>query len=427
MKAIVVDCEISGERANLKEMENLLHTLDVDMDFVCSQKLDKPHTATYIGKGLLNELASYIMQNDVDIVVFNNDLSPLQIKNITEACGVDVFDRSMIILKIFEMRASSKEAKLQVEIAYLKYMASRLIEKDKNYEQVTSGGAGGVTNRGAGEKAIAIKRYLFRKRIKQKEEELEEIASRRIEKRNSSRKMYPRVAIVGYTNAGKSTLMNNFIRMTDTNKRVEVLEENRLFATLSTNTRLIKIDKHYPFLFTDTVGFISSLPTPLIKAFRSTLEEINDADLLIHVIDISDPNFIDQIKVTNETLREIGINKDIPMIFLLNKIDKISMTNVPFVDDKALLVSLKGEDYMDSVLSLIDENISKFYVELSLFIPYENANVFFEIKNNEAIVEYEENDEGYKCVAKISYNNVSKYREYLALLNNKSKISNKMN
>lgn len=414
MKAIVVDCEINGERANLQEMENLLHTLDVEMGFVCSQKLDKPHTATYIGKGLLNELASYIMQNDIDVVVFNNDLTPLQIKNITDVCGVSIYDRSMIILKIFEMRASSKEAKLQVEIAYLKYMASRLIEKDKNYEQVTSGGAGGVTNRGAGEKAIAIKRYLFRKRIKQKEEELEEIASRRIEKRNNERKIYPRVAIVGYTNSGKSTLMNNFIRMTNTKKRTEVLEENRLFATLSTNTRLIKVDKYYPFLLTDTVGFISSLPTPLIKAFRTTLEEINDADLLIHVIDISDPNFMEQIAVTNETLKEIGI-KDIPRIFLFNKVDKIPTDVVPFVDDKTLLVSLKTDEYMESIISLIDDNISKFYVELSLFIPYENANVFYEIKNNEAIIEFEENDDGYKCVAKISYSNVSKYREYLSI------------
>lgn len=415
MKAIVVDCEINGERANLQEMENLLHTLDVEMGFVCSQKLDKPHTATYIGKGLLNELASYIMQNDIDVVVFNNDLTPLQIKNITDVCGVSIYDRSMIILKIFEMRASSKEAKLQVEIAYLKYMASRLIEKDKNYEQVTSGGAGGVTNRGAGEKAIAIKRYLFRKRIKQKEEELEEIASRRIEKRNNERKIYPRVAIVGYTNSGKSTLMNNFIRMTNTKKRTEVLEENRLFATLSTNTRLIKVDKYYPFLLTDTVGFISSLPTPLIKAFRTTLEEINDADLLIHVIDISDPNFMEQIAVTNETLKEIGI-KDIPRIFLFNKVDKIPTDVVPFVDDKTLLVSLKTDEYMESIISLIDDNISKFYVELSLFIPYEKANVFYEIKNNEAIIEFEENDDGYKCVAKISYSNVNKYRDYLLLI-----------
>lgn len=415
MKCIVVNCNINGISASLREMENLLHTLNLSIDFVCSQNLQKPHTSSYIGKGLLNELASYVMQNDIELIVFNNDLSPLQIKNITDICGVKVYDRSMIILKIFEMRASSKEAKLQVEIAYLKYMSSRLIDKDKNYEQVSSGGAGGLTNRGAGEKAIAIKRYLIRTRIKQKELELEEIARKRIERRNSGRKLYPRVAIVGYTNAGKSTLLNRFIAMTERNKKDEVLQENRLFATLSTNTRFIKVDKYYPFLLTDTVGFISDLPTPLIKAFRSTLEEINDADLLINVVDISDPDFENQINVTFNTLKEIGI-KNIPMILLLNKIDQLEDKCIPFVDENTLLVSLKGNEYMEEILSLIDNKLSKFYVEISLNIPYEDANEYFEIKNNEAIIETIEDEKGYKCVAKISYSNLKKYKKYIGNL-----------
>jgi GTP-binding protein HflX len=412
MKALVVDATINGIKASIKEMENLLNTLDIQIDFVCTQVLPKAHTTTYIGKGLLTQVGEYVKQNNIDIVVFNNDLTPLQIKNIYDVCGCEVYDRSMIILKIFERRANSKEAKLQVEIAYLKYMSTRLIDKDFNYDQVSSGGAGGLSNRGAGEKAINIKKFLIRKAIKQKEEELVEIALKRKLRRQKEEHIIPRVAIVGYTNAGKSTLMNNLIKKTSTNKKDEVLEENRLFATLTTNTRLIKTNGHYPFLLTDTVGFISDLPTSLIKAFRSTLEEITDADLLIQVVDISDPLFIEQMQVTKSTLLEIGV-KDIPMLFIYNKIDKLPDDYVPFVDEDELLVSLKDDVYNDQILDLIDQHLSEFYVEISLFIPYEDSNVYFEIKNSEALEDVEENIDGYKVVAKISRRNLKKYHKYM--------------
>ena len=159
MKCVLINCDIyKVETPPLYEMENLLSTLEIEIDFVATQKLEKINTASFIGSGFLKELNNFVKQNEIDVIVFNHDLSPLQIHNISETTGVLVYDRSMIILKIFELRASSKEAKLQVEVAYLQYMASRLIEKDKNYSQVTSGGAGGLTNRGAGEKAIDIKR-----------------------------------------------------------------------------------------------------------------------------------------------------------------------------------------------------------------------------------------------------------------------------
>ena len=298
MKCVLINCDIyKVETPPLYEMENLLSTLEIEIDFVATQKLEKINTASFIGSGFLKELNNFVKQNEIDVIVFNHDLSPLQIHNISETTGVLVYDRSMIILKIFELRASSKEAKLQVEVAYLQYMASRLIEKDKNYSQVTSGGAGGLTNRGAGEKAIDIKRYLLKKRIKDKEVELEKVVKLRQNQRQGRSKTLPIVAIVGYTNAGKSTLMNNFIRLTENKRKDQILEENRLFATLSTNTRYIKVDGYYPFLLTDTVGFISHLPHSLIKAFRSTLEEIKEADLLIHVVDISSETYKDEIKI----------------------------------------------------------------------------------------------------------------------------------
>ena len=415
MKCVLVNCEIyKVETPPLYEMENLLSTLKIDIDFVATQKLEKISTSSFIGSGFLNEIAQFVKQNDIDVLVFNHDLSPLQIHNISEVCDILVYDRSMIILKIFELRASSKEAKLQVEVAYLKYMASRLIEKDKNYSQVTSGGAGGLTNRGAGEKAIDIKRYLLKRRIKEKEEELDKVVKLRKNQRQGRSKTLPTVAIVGYTNAGKSTLMNHFIRKTENVRKDEILQENRLFATLSTNTRYVKIDGYYPFLLTDTVGFISHLPHSLIKAFRSTLEEIKEADLLVHVVDISSPSHFEEMKVTNETLKEIGVdNKNV--IYLYNKYDQLVDNFKPFVGNDELLTCLNDDEDFEDIIKLIDSKLSSFYVEVSMLIPYENASDYYEIKNNEAILETKETEFGYDCIAKISKSNYKKYSKYLML------------
>ena len=415
MKCVLINCDIyKVETPPLYEMENLLSTLEIEIDFVATQKLEKINTASFIGSGFLKELSNFVKQNEIDVIVFNHDLSPLQIHNISETTGVLVYDRSMIILKIFELRASSREAKLQVEVAYLQYMASRLIEKDKNYSQVTSGGAGGLTNRGAGEKAIDIKRYLLKKRIKDKEVELEKVVKLRQNQRQGRSKTLPIVAIVGYTNAGKSTLMNNFIRLTENKRKDQILEENRLFATLSTNTRYIKVDGYFPFLLTDTVGFISHLPHSLIKAFRSTLEEIKEADLLIHVVDISSETYKDEIQVTNDTLKEIGVENK-PTIYLYNKYDLLIDNFKPFVNENELLTCLHNQDDMNDIIKLIDNKLSSFYVEVSMLIPYENSEDYFEIKNTEAIIESKETELGYDCLVKISKSNYKKYSKYLML------------
>ena len=415
MKCVLVDCQIyKVETPPIYEMENLLKTLNISIDFIATQNLEKVNTATFIGKGFLKELAQYVKENNLNVVIFNHDLSPLQIHNITEVCDCLVYDRSMIILKIFELRASSKEAKLQVEVAYLKYMASRLIEKDKNYSQVTSGGAGGLTNRGAGEKAIDIKRYLLKKRIKEKEIELEKVVKLRQNQRQGRSKTLPIVAIVGYTNAGKSTLMNHFIRKTENIRKDEMLQEDRLFATLSTNTRYVKVDGYFPFLLTDTVGFISHLPHSLIKAFRSTLEEIKEADLLIHVVDISSPTYYEEMKVTNETLKEIGVTNT-NVIYLYNKYDQLIDGFKPFVGENELLTCLNDDENITDIIKLIDSKLSSFFVEVSMLIPYENSIDYYNIKNNEAIIEVKETDLGYDCIAKISKSNYKKYSKYLML------------
>ena len=413
MKALVINVIVSKkEYSPIKEMENLLATLDIEIEQILTQNVDVVHNSYYVGKGFLHQVGCYARENNIDVIVFNNDLSPLQIRNISDITSKDIMDRSMVIIKIFLERASSKEAKLQVEMASLKYYASRLIDKDHDYSQVTSGGAGGLQNKGSGEKEINIKKYLIRKTLKAKEDELKKIVQNRQNQRASRNPFLPVVAIVGYTNAGKSTLLNNFIRLTKTTKKEEILEENRLFATLDTTTRFIKVDHHYPFLLTDTVGFISSLPTTLIKAFRSTLEEIKDASLLIHVVDISSSNYLEEIEVTTKTLKEIGVGEK-EVVYIYNKYDLVN-ENVKFriMNDDELLVSLKDEECMEQILKLIDRKLEDFYVEIELYIPYTNMNVYYEILNKYSIIEEKEDANGITIIAQISKNRVKDYKEY---------------
>ena len=413
MKALVINVIVSKkENSPIKEMENLLATLDIEIEEILTQNVEVVHNSYYVGKGFLHQVGCYARENNIDVIVFNNDLSPLQIRNISDITSKDIMDRSMVIIKIFLERASSKEAKLQVEMASLKYYASRLIDKDHDYSQVTSGGAGGLQNKGSGEKEINIKKYLIRKTLKAKEDELKKIVQNRQNQRASRNPFLPVVAIVGYTNAGKSTLLNNFIRLTKNNKKDEILEENRLFATLDTTTRFIKVDHHYPFLLTDTVGFISSLPTTLIKAFRSTLEEIKDASLLIHVVDISSSNYLEEIEVTTKTLKEIGVGEK-EVVYIYNKYDLVN-ENVKFriMNDDELLVSLKDEECMEQILKLIDRKLEDFYVEIELYIPYTNMNVYYEILNKYSIIEEKEDANGITIIAQISKNRVKDYKEY---------------
>lgn len=413
MKALVINVIVSKkENSPIKEMENLLATLDIDIEQILTQNVDVVHNSYYVGKGFLHQVGCYARENNIDVIVFNNDLSPLQIRNISDITSKDIMDRSMVIIKIFLERASSKEAKLQVEMASLKYYASRLVDKDHDYSQVTSGGAGDLQNKGSGEKEINIKKYLIRKTLKAKEDELKKIVQNRQNQRASRNPFLPVVAIVGYTNAGKSTLLNNFIRLTKNNKKDEILEENRLFATLDTTTRFIKVDHHYPFLLTDTVGFISSLPTTLIKAFRSTLEEIKDASLLIHVVDISSSNYLEEIEVTSKTLQEIGVGEK-EVVYIYNKYDLVN-ENVKFriMNDDELLVSLKDEECMEQILKLIDRKLEDFYVEIELYIPYTNMNVYYEILNKYSIIEEKEDANGITIIAQISKNRVKDYKEY---------------
>ncbi len=272
------------------------------------QKLDYPNPRTYVGKGKLEEIRAYIEDNDIGMVIFDDDLTSKQVVNIERELKVKILDRTSLILDIFAKRARTANAKTQVELAQYQYLLPRLTRMWTHLERQR----GGIGMRGPGETQIETDRRIILDKISRLKEELRAIDKQKAVQRKNRGKL-TRVALVGYTNAGKSTLMNVL-------SKSDVFAENKLFATLDTTVRKVIID-NLPFLLTDTVGFIRKLPTHLVDSFKSTLDEVREADLLVHVVDISHPNFEEQIEVVDKTLREVCDGADKPMIMVFNKID----------------------------------------------------------------------------------------------------------
>lgn len=273
-----------------------------------TQKLEKPDKATFIGKGKLEEVKAYMAENPIDIVIFDDELSPSQQRNLEKSVGKKILDRTTLILEIFSQRAQTAHAKTQVQLAQLQYLLPRLTGMWTHLER-QRGGTG--TRGGAGEKEIETDRRIVRDKIAALKERLREIDKQMATQRKSRGEMV-RVALVGYTNVGKSTIMNMV-------SKSDVFAENKLFATLDTTVRKVTIDNLF-FLLSDTVGFIRKLPTQLVESFKSTLDEVREADLLLHVVDISHPNFEDQVEVVRQTLHDIKAS-EIPVIMVFNKID----------------------------------------------------------------------------------------------------------
>ena len=283
-----------------------------------TQKLDYPNPRSFVGKGKLEEIKAYAEANDVGMVIFDDDLSTKQVSNIERELQVKILDRSSLILDIFAKRAQTAIAKTQVELAQYQYLLPRLTRMWTHLERQR----GGIGMRGPGETQIETDRRIILDKISRLKEELTSIDKQKSIQRKNRGKL-TRVALVGYTNVGKSTLMNVL-------SKSDVFAENKLFATLDTTVRKVTIE-NLPFLLTDTVGFIRKLPTHLVESFKSTLDEVRDADVLVHVVDISHPNFEDQIEVVNKTLSELCDGADKPMIMVFNKVDAFS--HVPKDED----------------------------------------------------------------------------------------------
>lgn len=276
------------------------------------QKIDTPNPKTFVGSGKISEIALFVEENNIDIAIFDDELSPSQLRNIEKALGCRILDRTNLILDIFAHRARTSHARTQVELAQYQYLLPRLTGLWTHLERQR----GGIGLRGPGETEIETDRRIIRDRISLLKEHLKKIDTQMSTQRKSRGKMV-RVALVGYTNVGKSTIMNML-------SKSDVFAENKLFATLDTTVRKVVIG-NLPFLLSDTVGFIRKLPHDLIESFKSTLDEVRESDLLVHIVDISHPGFEEQIKVVNETLKELG-SSDKPSIIIFNKIDAFTYT-----------------------------------------------------------------------------------------------------
>lgn len=351
---------------SMEELAELARTAGAEVAGTLIQNRERVHPGTYVGKGKVEEIREMLMQTKADGIICDDELSPAQLRNLSEMLDAKVMDRTLIILEIFAMRAATSEGKIQAELAQLKYRASRLTGMGKSMSRL----GGGIGTRGPGEKKLETDRRLIGNRISQLKRELAEVRKHReITRGQRIKNKIPVAAIVGYTNAGKSTLLN---ALTD----ADVLEENMLFATLDPTTRLLELSGKQQILLTDTVGFIRKLPHHLVEAFKSTLEEAKYADYIIHVVDASNPKADKQMHIVYETLHSLGIeNKKI--ITLFNKQD-LRTEEEPLHDfraDYTLNISAKNREGLEELKTVLSDILREEKILIERVIPYTEANV----------------------------------------------------
>ena len=401
MKAILV--MTSNNPFYVDELKSLCHACQIEVENIVIQKLETIHVATYIGKGKAYEIKKMISD---EIVIFDNELSPLQVRNLTDILQTEVTDRTDLILQIFEKRAKTKEAKLQVEIARNQYLLPRLVgmQEHMSHQQ------GGSGFRGRGEKQIELDRRMIARKLSKAKKELAEIVrQRQVQRQRRKNNGVPVIALVGYTNSGKSTLMNVFCK--EENKKV--FQKDMLFATLETATRQIKL-KNHPCLLTDTVGFIERLPHHLIQAFRSTLEEVKEADLLLHVVDTSFEDYMMQIETTNEVLKSLGV-ENTPMIYVYNKID---LNKYAFIQPQSpyVFISAKNQIGLDLLEDELSHLLFKEYEIFEFSIPYEQGEIFKNINQHCLVIDIQYLQETIYLKVEARRQEVKEYLTYL--LNN---------
>ncbi len=374
----------------IEELKNLTKAAGFTPIDVFTQKLEQIDSKSYFRKGKIAEVAEYCQTNEVDLIIVNNEISGMQNRNIEEITGVKVMDRTQLILEIFAIRAESKEAKLQVSIAQLKYNLPRMVGSYDNLSR-QGGGKVGTIARGSGEKKIEIDKRRVRDQISFLENELEKYSkSRNLQREKRRGNEIPIVAVVGYTNAGKSTLMNNLVGADK-----QVFEKDMLFATLDTAVRKIKLENKREFLLVDTVGFVSNLPHDLIKAFGSTLEEILEADLIIHLEDGLSPYRQIHDKVVSETLEKLGAGK-IPLINVINKCD------IAEIESEKLKISAKANINVDKLLTEIITNVFSDYEKVAMRLTYKQMNVLDKIRQNHEIINLEYTQDGVEFIVELS-------------------------
>lgn len=371
---------------SMDELEELAKTAGAVTVGRVIQNREQIHPGTYIGTGKIEEVSRLIYETEADAVICDDELTPAQLRNLSQELDAKVMDRTLIILDIFAARASTSEGKIQVELAQLKYRQARLVGLRDSLSRL----GGGIGTRGPGEKKLEMDRRLIKNRIAQLSRELEEVKRHReVTRSRRSRQGTPVAAIVGYTNAGKSTLLNV---MTG----AAVLEEDKLFATLDPTTRVLELPSGQEILMTDTVGFIRKLPHHLIDAFRSTLEEAKYADIILHVVDASNPQAEKQMLVVYETLKNLGVT-DKTIVTLFNKQDRVEPDGEILRDrkaDKTLAISARSGNGLETLKELLEEILNERKVLVERIFDYKNAGVIQLIRKYGQLLEEEYRPEG---------------------------------
>ncbi len=408
-----VDRKTEKSQFAIDEMMSLVKACDMQPVGCLEQNMDSTNASTYIGAGKVREVYDMVRALEADLVIFDNGLSPIQLRNLQKELDCPVMDRTTLILEIFSTRARTREAKLQVETARLQYMLPRLVGLHDALSR-QGGASGAMSNKGAGEKKLELDRRRLEQRLTNMKRELEHITGeRKIQRKKRADSGIPRVSLTGYTNAGKSTIMNSLLSTYAEDEEKKVFENDMLFATLDTTVRRIVPPSQNAFLLSDTVGFISNLPHNLVKAFRSTLEEVQEADLLIHVVDYSNENYMEHIKVTEETLRELGAEK-IPMIYVYNKADLCGMGESAVVQgEDRIYMSAKSQNGIETLLTLIAGKLSKEYKVCDLLIPYERGDIVSYLNDNAIVYNMDYRENGVYLNANISLIDTGRYESFI--------------
>lgn len=427
LKALLVGVNLNNDpdfNSSLEELGSLAEACGMEVIGVETQNVTQINTGVYVGTGKVEEIKALAHMLEADVVIFDNTLSPMQHRNLTDIIERRVYDRTGLILEIFSSRARTREAQIQVECARLQYELPRLAGLGIALSR-QGGGSGSLSNRGAGEKKLELDKRKIRHRISELKRELKEVAKNRdTQRKHRLAQEIPQVALVGYTNAGKSTIMNALIDAyekkedKDGSNDRKVLAMDMLFATLDTTIRRIELPDNKEFLLSDTVGFINKLPHNLIEAFHSTLEEVRYADLLLEVIDYSDPHHEDHMRVTSRTLKELGAG-DIPCIHVFNKCDLAEENKQPdtlphIKGDSIYMAAGKGIG-LSELVSVIRDHIYQDYINCTMLIPYTEGALVSYFNENADVQEVEYLADGTKITMNCLLKDLQKYKDYVTI------------
>ena len=398
---------------SMEEMLSLVDACNMEVVDVVRQKLPHPEAGTYLGKGKANELKEAVIQTGAECCVFEGNLSPAQLRNLQNITGVEVWDRTRLILEIFSRRARTREARLQVESAYLQYMLPRLSGMWQHLGR-QGGASGSMSNRGIGETQLELDRRHINTRIAELSRELETITkTHNVQRAGRMKSTLPSVALVGYTNAGKSTILNKLVEYSGNSEEKKVFQKDMLFATLDTSIRRIHTEGNKDFLLSDTVGFIEDLPTTLIKAFRSTLEEAAHADLIVVVLDVSDPYYRRHKKVTEDTLKELGADT-IPRIYCMNKADLVPDygEELPKIKEEEIWISAEENRGLKELMDMIIAAVYAGSETVEILLPFARGDLLNLLHQRADILSEEYQADGVAVTVNCPADLLEKIREY---------------